>query len=166
MTIICDIVKSMSYHPILERRSTILLLLLLLLCMLRSGYPPWILKRGGMESSGRKLISSRDSGEGSEVDRPIWLHSTRIKAIAPRGAYFFQIIILYHFHGGSKTVVFIQARLNPAQVNHIIWELFRLDNNNNNKGLCSLCGCKTRWFYQRYMLPWELRPKTLYTIDR
>ena len=24
----------------------------------RSGYPPWILKRGGLESSGRRLISS------------------------------------------------------------------------------------------------------------
>ena len=43
-------------YPILERRSTILLLLLL--CMSRSGYPPWILKRGGLESSGRRLISS------------------------------------------------------------------------------------------------------------
>ena len=26
--------------------------------MSRSGYPPWILKRGGVESSGRRLISS------------------------------------------------------------------------------------------------------------
>ena len=38
------------------------------------------------------------------MDRPIKLHSTRIKALAPRGAYFFQIIILYDFHGGSKTI--------------------------------------------------------------
>ena len=40
-------------NPILERRSTVLLLL----CMSRSGDPPWILKRGGLESSGRRLIS-------------------------------------------------------------------------------------------------------------
>ena len=80
---------------------------------------------------------------------------TRIKAIAPRGAYFFQRINLYHFHGGSRTFVFIQARLNPAPANRNIWEFLRLD---NNKGLFSLCGCKTRWFYQRYMLPRELRP--------
>ena len=54
-------------------------------------------------------------------------------ALAPRGAYFFQIIILYCFHEGSRTLVFIQARLNPAPVNRNIWEFFRLD---NNKGLC------------------------------
>ena len=61
----------------------------------------------------------RDSAEGSAVDRSIQLHSTRIKALAPRGAYFFQIIILYRFHGGSRTFVFIQARLHPAPVNVI-----------------------------------------------
>ena len=27
-------------------------------CMSRSGYPPWILKRGALESSGQRLISS------------------------------------------------------------------------------------------------------------
>ena len=43
-------------YPILEKRSTVLLLLLL--CMSRSGYPPWILKWGGLESSGQRLISS------------------------------------------------------------------------------------------------------------
>ena len=37
-------------NPILDRRDPVLLLLLL--CMSRSGYPPWILKRGGLESSG------------------------------------------------------------------------------------------------------------------
>ena len=45
-----------------------------------------------------------------------------IKALAPRGAYFFQIIILYYFHGGSRTFAFIQARLNPAPVNRNINE--------------------------------------------
>ena len=48
---------------------------------------------------------------------PKGLHSTRIMAKAPRGAYFYQIIILYHFQGGSKAFVFLQARLNPAPVN-------------------------------------------------
>ena len=43
-------------NPILEWRSTVLLLLLL--CMSHLGYPPWILKRGGLESSGQKPISS------------------------------------------------------------------------------------------------------------
>ena len=57
--------------------------------------------------------------------------------VAPRGANFFHIIILYYFHGGSRTFVFIQARLNPAPVNRIICDLFSQD---NNKGLCSLCG--------------------------
>ena len=48
-----------SLHPILERTNTaLLLLLLLLLCMSCSGYPPpWILKQGGLESSGQTLIS-------------------------------------------------------------------------------------------------------------
>ena len=51
----------------------------------------------------RKILSvmQRDSGEGSTVDLPIKLHSTRIKTIAPRGPYFFQIIILNYSHGGS-----------------------------------------------------------------
>ena len=41
-------------HPKLERRNPVLLLL----CTSRSGYPPRILKRGGLESSGPILISS------------------------------------------------------------------------------------------------------------
>ena len=93
----------------------------------------------------------RDAGEESPVDRPILLHSTRIRAVAPMGAYLFHIIILYYFHRGSRTFVVVQARLNPAPVNRIRCNLFSQD---NNKGLCSLCGCKTRWLYQRYMLPW------------
>ena len=60
--------------------------------------------------------SSRDTGEGSAVD----LHSTGIKAIPPRRAYFFQVIILYYFHGGNRPFVLIQARLNQAPVNHNI----------------------------------------------
>ena len=45
-------------YPILERRNTVLLLLLLRAAapMSRSGYPPWILKRGGLESSARILL--------------------------------------------------------------------------------------------------------------
>ena len=58
----------------------------------------------------------RDAGEGSAVDRPIELHSTRIRAVAPRGANFFHIIILQYFHGERRTFVFIQAKLNPAPV--------------------------------------------------
>ena len=45
-------------HPILERGSAVLLLLLLLLLCHAQGTPPWILKRAGLESSGRRLISS------------------------------------------------------------------------------------------------------------
>ena len=44
--------KGPSY-PKLERSRTVLLLLLLLLCHARSGDPPWILKRAGLESTGR-----------------------------------------------------------------------------------------------------------------
>ena len=43
-------------NPILERGSTVLLLLLLL--PHAQATPPWMLKRGGLESSGRRLISS------------------------------------------------------------------------------------------------------------
>ena len=47
------------FHPILEKRSTILLLLLLLLLICHSqGTPAWILKRAGLESSGQSLIFS------------------------------------------------------------------------------------------------------------
>ena len=49
-------------HPKLERRNPVLLLLLL--CTSRSGYPPWILKRAGLESSGRRLISSIGKTKG------------------------------------------------------------------------------------------------------
>ena len=53
-------------NPKLERRSAVLLLLLLLLllCTSRSGDPPWILKRAGLESSGRRLISSIGKSKG------------------------------------------------------------------------------------------------------
>ena len=44
----------LSYNPILEKGSTVLLLLVL---RCAQGTPPWILKRGGLESSGRRLIS-------------------------------------------------------------------------------------------------------------
>ena len=62
-----------------------------------------------------------------------------------------------------RRLVFIQARINQAPINRTRCDLFSLD---NNKGLCPLCGCMTRWLYQRYMLPWELRPETLCTVVR
>ena len=88
----------------------------------------------------------RDAGEGSAVDRPISLHSTWIKAVASKGAHLFHLIILYYCHRGSWTFVFIQARLHPAPVDRIRCNLFSLE---NNKCLCSLCGCKKIWLYQR-----------------
>ena len=55
----CLYLRENWQHPILERRSTVLLLLLLLLLLRHAqGTTPWILKRGGVESSGRRLISS------------------------------------------------------------------------------------------------------------
>ena len=44
----------MCWYPKLERMISVRSFV----CMSRSGYPPWILKRGGLESSGRRLISS------------------------------------------------------------------------------------------------------------
>ena len=46
--------------------------------------------------------------------------------VAPRGAYFFHILIFYYFHRASRTIVFIEARFNPAPVNHIkkIWSVW------------------------------------------
>ena len=70
--------------------------------------------------------------------------------VAPRGAHFSHIIILYYFHGGSSTLVFIQAIINPAPINRI---------------RCDLLAWTTTKAYahyvdvrRRYMLPWELRP--------
>ena len=59
-----------------------------------------------------------------------------------QGSIYFDKIISYYFHGGYKTFIFIQLRLNPAPINRIRCNLLSQD---NNKGLCSLCGCKTRW---------------------
>ena len=39
--------------------------------------------------------------------------------VAPWGAQFFHIIILYYFHGGSSDLVFIRAKINPAPINRI-----------------------------------------------
>ena len=43
----------------IRKGSTVLLLLLWLLCMSHSGYPLWILKWVGLESSCQKLLSSK-----------------------------------------------------------------------------------------------------------
>ena len=50
------------------------------LCPLsRSGYPPWILKRGGLENSGRRLISSN----GKTKIKPSYIRKEKCRPATP-----------------------------------------------------------------------------------
>ena len=54
-----------------------------------------------------------------QQDCPIELHSNINKALAPRGAYSFDIIILYSFHTGSRSLCCRPGMINPTPAHPI-----------------------------------------------